>query len=170
MSAMHRTSARPRLRPLRVALATVLLVGALGTAGAQDWFGVRSGYPLGVTLHYGLGGALSPDADLRLSGRVEVQGGETSFGIGVDAITDVEVEPPFTVYVGGGPALIAGGDDVLLEVHGLAGAEFRFTDLGLDPLGLFLEGTLGGRLSLSGNAANSRLPAGGAALGVNWHF
>jgi hypothetical protein len=50
---------------LALVLSALLLIGA---ASAQNWFGVRSGYPLGVTLHYGIANALSRGADLRISG------------------------------------------------------------------------------------------------------
>lgn len=153
-------------RPLIVLLAALLLAS---TASAQNWFGVRSGYPLGVTLHYGIGNALANGADLRVSARVVVgQGGRAAFGVGVDALVDVFAEGPFGAYVGGGPSLEAGGGRVDLGVHGLVGGSFRFTDLGLAPLSVFLEANLGAAIALSGGT--SRIPTFGAAVGFNWDF
>ena len=148
-------------------LLTVLALA--GAASAQNWFGVRSGYPLGVTLHYGVGNALANGADLRVSARVVVgSGGSAAFGIGVDALVDVYAEGPVSAYVGGGPSLEAGAGRVDLDVHGLLGAAFRFTDLGLSPLSVFVEANIGAAVSLSGGSA--RIPTFGAAVGFNWDF
>ena len=150
-----------------IAILTVLLLAS--TASAQNWFGVRSGYPLGVTLHYGVGNALANGADLRVSARVVVgPGGSASFGVGVDALVDVFADGPISAYVGGGPSIEAGGGRVDLDVHGLLGGAFRFTDLGLAPLSVFLEANLGAAISLSGGTA--RIPTFGAAVGFNWDF
>jgi hypothetical protein len=154
-----------RAPALVLALATLL---ALGTAGAQDWFGVRSGYPLGVTIHYGLGNALAAGTDLRISGRVTGSASGVRFGVGIDALTGVWSEGPMRAYVGGGPSLDFGRNLADLGLHGLAGGEFRFSQLGLPPLSVFLEASLGASLSLSGGSA--RIPTFGAALGFNWYF
>lgn len=150
---------------LALALAALLLVGA---AGAQNWFGVRSGYPLGATLHYGVANALSRGADLRISGRLVSSGGSVAFGVGADAILGVFADGPVTAYVGGGPALEFGAGRADLGVQGLVGGQFRFTQVGLASLGVFLEGSVGGSISLSGGTA--RIPTFGAALGFNWYF
>lgn len=155
------------MRPRLIALLALLLLAS--TASAQNWFGVRSGYPLGVTLHYGVGNALANGADLRVSARVVVgSGGNAAFGVGVDALVDVFADGPISAYVGGGPSLEAGGGHVDLDVHGLLGGAFRFTDLGLAPLSVFLEANLGAAISLSGGSA--RIPTFGAAVGFNWDF
>jgi len=164
---------RPRARttapcPALAVACTVLLL-LLGTSSAQSWFGVRSGYPLGVTLHYGMQNVLSNGFDLRVSGRVTAGGGSARFGVGVDAMTTVASEGPFSVYLGAGPAIEFGSGGAWLDVHALFGGEFRFSDLGLAPLGLFLEATLGGSFGL-GNGAPAQVPTFGAALGVNYHF
>jgi len=156
------------MRHFRLALALALLL-AVGAASAQNWFGVRSGYPLGVTLHYGIGNALANGADLRVSARVVVgSGGSATFGVGVDALVNVFAEGPVTAYVGAGPSLEAGSGRVDLDVHGLVGGAFRFTDLGLAPLSVFVEANLGAAVSLSGGTA--RIPTFGAAVGFNWAF
>lgn len=165
MTAMN---ARRRLRswPLLV----ILLATMLSTsASAQNWFGVRSGYPLGVTLHYGVADALSNGFDLRVSGRVTAQGGSARIGIGVDAMGTVASEGPFSVYIGAGPSIDFGNGGAWLDIHALGGAEFRFVDFGLAPLGLFLEATLGGSFGLAAGAT-AQIPTFGVALGVNYHL
>lgn len=159
----------PRSPRLVALVAALVLVTAASSASAQNWFGVRSGYPLGVTLHYGMGNALSNGFDLRVSGRITAHGGSARFGIGVDAMGTVAREGPFSLYIGAGPALEFGSGGAWLDVHALAGGEFRFVDLGLAPLGLFLEATLGGSFGL-GSGAAAQIPTFGAALGVNYHF
>lgn len=152
----------------RILSILILALLAGGAAQAQDnWFGLRSGYPLGVTLHYGIDDGLSAGTDLRINGRIYVRGADAVVGVGVDALRTVSVEDPFVVYVGGGPAIEI-GSDVFLDVHGLAGAEFRLTDVDLPELGVFVEGALGATIALSGGT--SRVPDFGAAVGFNWHF
>lgn len=158
------THSRPAL-----IVSALLLIGLFANASAQNWFGVRSGYPLGVTVHYGIENALSNDFDLRVSGRITASGGGARIGIGVDAMTTVAVEGPFSVYFGAGPALVFGNGGAWLDVHALGGGEFRFVDFGLEPLGLFIEATLGGSFGL-GSGSQAQIPTFGAALGVNYHF
>lgn len=160
-------------RSLRVRFLLVLIVAALvsgiSCASAQgNWFGVRSGYPLGLTVLYGVNNGLGNGADLRVNGRLVVDGNGTRFGLGLDALHTVAAVSPFSVYLGGGPAVEVGSGVALLDVHGLIGSEFRFVDLGIPRLGVFAEGTLGARIGLSG--ISSRFPTFGAALGVNYHF
>lgn len=156
------------LRPFTL-LAAVAILSLAANASAQNWFGVRSGYPLGVTLHYGMANALSNGFDLRVSGRITAHGGSARFGVGVDAMTTVAREGPFSVYIGAGPAIEFGSGGAWLDIHALAGGEFRFVDFGLAPLGLFIEATLGGSFGL-GSGASAQIPTFGAALGVNYHF
>lgn len=151
----------------RVLIALALLALAGGAAQAQNWFGVRSGYPLGVTLHYGVPG----DAfDYRFSGRVVSVRGDTRVGFGVDALRTLGVDGDLRGYAGGGPAVEVGGGDAVLDVHALAGGAFRFRELGLDPLAVFAEISLGGQISLGGERDNTRVPTLGAAIGVDWYF
>ena len=153
-----------RMRVVALALALTLLAG---TASAQDWIGVRSGYPLGVTLHYGLGNALG-DADLRISGRLVADRGGVRIGVGADALVNVFAEGPVDAYVGGGPALEFGPGRADLGVQGLIGGQFRLAQVNLPQLGVFVEGSVGASLSLSGGSA--RIPTFGAALGFNWYL
>jgi hypothetical protein len=151
------------MRRILAVLTLVLVLG--GAAHAQQWFGVRTGYPLGVTLHYGT----ALDAfDLRVSGRVVARGESVRLGVAVDALSTVQRNGPLSAYLGAGPALEIGSDDLILEVHALVGGEFRFSAFELDPLGVFVEGSLGGQVNLAGGDAD--VPSVGAALGVNWHF
>lgn len=165
MAGMNTVRSR-RLPSIVIALA---LFAVFSSSHAQNWFGVRSGYPLGVTLHYGVANALANGFDLRVSGRITSQGGSTRIGVGVDAMGTVAAEGPFGVYIGAGPAIDFGSGGAWLDIHALAGAEFRFVDFGLAPLGLFVEGTLGGSFGL-GTGAAAQIPTFGAALGVNYHF
>lgn len=160
---------RPRSSRLMALVAALVVFIAASNASAQNWFGVRSGYPLGVTLHYGIDNALANGFDLRVSGRVTAHGGSARFGIGVDAMRTVAFEGPFSVYLGAGPALEFGNGGAWLDIHALAGGEFRFVDFGLAPLGLFIEATLGGSFGL-GSGATAQVPTFGAALGFNYHF
>lgn len=169
MDLATRRNTRPSAPRLAASVVCILLLVTLGSANAQSWFGVRSGYPLGVTLHYGVQNVLSNGFDLRVSGRVTAGGGNARFGVGIDAMTTVAREGPFSAYLGAGPAIEFGAGGAWLDVHALFGGEFRFVDFGLAPLGLFLEATLGGSFGL-GNGAPAQVPTFGAALGVNYHF
>ena len=152
----------------RFSLMTLLAVLCLGSAQAQDnWFGLRSGYPLGVTVHYGIENALSNGFDLRISANLRSRGSGIEVGIGVDGMNTVYIERPFEVYIGGGPAIDFGGGGALFDIHGLAGAEFRFYDTGLDNLGIFAEIALGAGIGIG---RPSQIPSFGAAVGFNWHF
>jgi hypothetical protein len=154
------------MRQLR--LAVILVFALAGAASAQNWFGVRSGYPLGVTLHYGMGGALANGADLRVSGRVGSSGGAVRIGIGIDGLVNVFADGPVTAYVGAGPALEFGAGRADLGLQGLVGGQLRLVEVGLPQLGVFVEASLGGTLSLAGGS--TRIPTFGAALGFNWYF
>lgn len=150
------------MRRLLIPLAVLAFFGAVQ---AQQWVGVRTGYPLGVTLHYG---TALPSFDLRVSGRVVARGESVRFGVALDALTTVAQEGSLRGYVGAGPALEIGPDDLVLDVHALAGGELRFVELSLPELGVFAEASVGGQLDLSDGTAH--VPSIGAALGVNWHF
>lgn len=147
--------------------ALALALGA-GVGQAQDnWAGIRSGYPFGLAVHYGIENAVGVDNDLRVTGRVYVRGGNASFGVGVDYLRTVVVESPFEVYVGAGPAVGFQGDgDFFIDLHALAGGEFRFVDFNLPELGIFIEGAIGATIGTGG----SRVPDGGATVGFNYHF
>jgi len=149
--------------------AAIVVLAVFSAANAQNWAGIRSGYPLGVTLHYGMKNALANGFDLRISGRITAQGGAARVGIGVDAMGNVAAEGPFSVYVGAGPAIEFGNGGAWLDLHALAGGEFRFVDFGLAPLGLFVEATLGGSIGL-GAGSSAQIPTFGVAVGVNYHF
>ena len=156
------------MRTLRFVLLSLVLSG-LGAAAAQDaYIGLRTGYPLGGTLHYGT--SMSGATDARFSLRVASVGGSVRRGLGVDVLTPFVSDGPLTGYFGAGPAIEFGEDDAVLDVHGLLGGEFRFSEAGLSALGLFVEGSLGARIGLGGAGSATQLPAAGAALGVNWHF
>ncbi len=152
-------------------LSHLIILLVLGTvfscAYAQNWVGLRSGFPLGVTLHYGVADALSDGSDLRVSGTIRSRGGDVAFGVGVDALNELSIAEPFVVYAGGGPALDFSQDGSLLDVHVLLGGEFLFADVGLEPLGVFAELTLGVGIGLG---RPSEIPTFGGALGINYRF
>lgn len=153
----------------RLALPLGLLLALfLGTANAQNWIGLRTGYPLGVTLHYGIADMFSPTTDGRVSANLRVRGSNVDFGVGFDVLETVHVEHPFHVYLGGGPAIDFGGGGVLFEVHGLAGGEFILADLDLEELGIFAEFSLGGAIGMG--ARSSTIPTFGGAVGFNYRF
>ena len=146
-----------------------LLAGFLSFSFAeQNWFGVRTGYPLGVTLHYGIENGLQNGFDLRVSANLRVRNpNDVDFGIGIDGMNEIYIDNPITVYIGGGPALDFNGNSALIDVHGLLGGEFRFSDVGLRPFGVFAEISLGAGIGIG---RNSQIPSVGGAVGFNWHF
>lgn len=148
-------------------VAVVVVLVTAGFAHAQNWVGLRSGVPLGVTLHYGIAGALPDGSDLRVSGAVRSRGGDLNFGVGIDALNELSVAEPFVVYAGGGPALDFSQEGALLDVHVLLGGEFLFGDVGLEPLGVFAELSLGVGIGLG---RPNEIPTFGGALGVNYRF
>jgi hypothetical protein len=146
---------------------TIALLLFTSAQAQQNWFGVRTGYPLGITLHYGIENGLDNGFDLRISGNLRAYGNSVEVGIGLDGMNDIIQDGPLSVYIGGGPALDFGGGGALLDLHGLVGAEFRLSGAGLNSLGFFVEGSLGASIGLG---RDSRVPSGGAAVGFNWHF
>jgi hypothetical protein len=151
----------------RVVPISLLLTLVLGAAQAQNWIGVRSGYPLGVTVHYGIGNAFAPGTDGRVSANLRVRGSVVDFGVGFDVLRTVSVERPFEVYVGGGPAIDFGGGGTLIDLHGLVGGEFILSDLDLEELGVFAELSLGAGVGIN---RDSEIPRVGGALGFNYRF
>ncbi|MGL4609147.1 MAG: hypothetical protein ACRCYY_05590 [Trueperaceae bacterium] len=146
----------------------LMFLMSMGFTQAQsNWFGVRTGYPLGITLHYGIVNGLDNGFDLRVSGNIRQYGGVLGVGIGVDGMNDIVRDGPLSVYVGVGPALDFSNSGVLLDLHGLIGGEIRLSAGGLGALGIFVEGTIGATIGLG---RDSYIPAGGAAIGFNWHF
>ena len=159
----------PLVAPLLAVLALVLATLASGVAQAQgSWAGIRSGYPFGVSAHYGIVDGLDTGTDLRITARAYARGGEASIGVGLDALRTIAVEAPFEVYVGGGPAVgIRGSGDFFVNAHGLVGGEFRFSDVDLPQLGVFVEAAAG--LTIQSNAPVT-FPDLDASVGFNWHF
>lgn len=145
-----------------------VMVMTASAAHAQDnWFGLRTGYPLGLTVHYGIENGLNNGFDLRISGNLRAYGRNVEVGLGIDGMSDIIQDGPLSLYIGAGPSLDFGGGGALLDLHGLVGGEFRFSAAGLSQLGLFIEGTLGASIGIG---RDSRVPSGGAAIGFNWHF
>jgi hypothetical protein len=145
----------------------LLLALTVGTVQAQNWVGLRTGYPLGVTVHYGIGDAFSPTTDARVSANLRVRGSDVGFGVAFDVLETVYVEQPFNAYIGGGPAIEFGGGGALLEVHGLAGGQFFLADLDLEELSVFAEISVGAAFGIN---RVSQIPTLGGALGFNYYF
>lgn len=152
---------------MKPTLLILTLLALFGSAQAQNWIGLRTGYPLGVTIHYGIDGGLSDDLDLRINANIRVRDDDVNFGVGADALSTLSVQDPFELYIGGGPAIDVGGGGVLVDVHGLVGGEFRLGDLELDPFGIFAELALGGAIGIG---RDSVIPTFGGAVGFNYHF
>ena len=147
----------------------VVVFALFGTTQAQTWFGLRTGYPLGVTIHVGAADAVADVVDLRLSGRFTSVDGNARVSVAVDFLQTVSPGLPARIYVGGGPAISVGSGATYLDLHALVGAEYRLVDVDLTALGLFAELSLGAEFDTSGSGT-ARFPAVGAALGFNWHF
>lgn len=145
----------------------LLLMLVLGSVQAQNWIGVRSGYPLGVTFHYGIADAFAPGTDGRVSANLRIRNNIVNFGVGFDVLNTVNVEPPFEVYVGGGPAIDIGGGGAVIDLHGLVGGEFLLSDLDLEELGVFAEISLGAGIGIG---RGSEFPRIGAGVGFNYYF
>ena len=147
------------------ALVTTILL--FTSAQAQNWFGLRTGYPLGLTVHYGIENGLDNGIDLRVSGNLRAYGNNVEVGLGIDGMSNIVQDGPLSVYIGGGPALDFGGGGGLLDLHGLLGGELRLGGVGIDSFGIFVEGTLGASIGLG---RDNRIPSRGVAVGFNWHF
>lgn len=178
------------MRKLLVIAASIFLLTA-GAAFAQDedtvdiapdgdtWIGASTGYPFGLTVHYGLGDALGDGVDLRFNGRFNFSGGLTEstigFNVGADALFNIPVDAEdIQVYVGAGPSLgfalttytagIDGGSlgGFALGAQGVAGAEYF-----VDPqIGIFGELRVGFAYVTGFNFDFAPT----LALGANYHF
>lgn len=149
---------------------------ALDVAPSGDtWVGLSTGYPLGLTAHYGLGDALGDGIDLRFNGKFSFFGGLVSsgfgFNIGADALFAIPVDSEnLSVYAGAGPNIGFASSTVSSVTTGgfavgaqaLAGAEYDVAE----QIGVFGEFRLGFAYITSLNfSADPTL-----ALGVNYHF
>ena len=152
-------------------LATFTLMGTVAFAdghetGSTQWFGVSTGYPVGINLHYGLKDLLMPDLDLR----VNVTAASFDFATfsvigGVDALYQLNLETvddlPLDVYAGGGlniGASLGATTQLSLSLSGLAGAEYMLTD----ELGVYGEARVGLGIPQIFQPALS--------VGLNFHF
>ncbi len=175
------------MRKLLVTIVSVFLLSA-GAAFAQDedtidvapdgdtWVGVSSGYPLGLTAHYGLGDALGDGVDLRFNGRFTFASAVTAtafgFNVGADALFAIPIDADdLSVYAGAGPNLgfvsattvsgaSAGG--VSIGAQALVGTEYDISD----DIGVFGEFRLGFAYVTSLNFAADPT----FAFGANYHF
>jgi hypothetical protein len=164
-----------RLHKLRLSLIAALSLALLGCASAESWVGIRTGYPLGLSLLYGMEDGLGSGTDFRVSFNAylrEQTGNQLYVGLGLDVFTALQEKRPFSLYAGGGVSADIGPNvfnesSALIDVHGLLGGEFRLYDLELEQFGVFAELTLGAGF---GVYRNSVLPTFGGAVGFNYHF
>ncbi len=179
------------MRKLLVIAASIFLL-TTGAAFAQNddtaldvapdgdtWVGASTGYPFGLTAHYGLGDALGDGVDLRFNGQFAFAGGLTEstigFNVGADALFNIPVDAEdIKVYAGAGPSLgfalttynagVGGGSlgGFALGAQGLAGAEYLVTE----EIGLFGELRVGFRYVTGFNFTFAPT----LSLGANYHF
>ena len=134
-----------------------------------QWFGVSTGFPLSINMHYGLDNIITQDLDLRFNG--SLLAGSFSplqmiLGIGVDLLYNFDNpdDPQLGVYAGGGlgGVVYIGATTTLpfnIDIHGVVGAEYRFTEYGVF-----------GEVNV-GNAYANNFGLGAALrLGFNYHF
>lgn len=166
------------MRKLLAALFAALLLGTgLGLAQTSDtetaatitiddvnttpyWAGVSFGYP-GVYGHFGIENALGEGADIRANVGFSYLGG--GFSLGADALFNIgvnNVDAPINFYAGGGPVISAGAA-FAAGVQGIAGLEYRLSDMDFDTGGVFLE--IGPVISTVGFGFLGR-------VGFNYHF
>lgn len=138
------------------------------TALETQWFGLSTGFPLGLNLHYGMNDIVVTDLDLRINGTLfagSLSPIQMVLGLGVDGLYNLDNpdSPNLGVYLGGGLATVVFLGNVNgnfgLDVHGLAGAEYRFAEYGV-----FGEVNVG-----SSFASNYGLNAA-LRIGFNYHF
>ncbi len=127
------------------------------------WIGISLGSPLGGSVHFGINDLLGNAIDTRFNASFS----NNQVALGANAIFDFAVDTalPLDVYAAAGPTLIFGdtsGGDSGFGISALAGAEYRFTNIGFQPGGAFFE--IG---PFIGFDVDSRLAA---RLGINYHF
>lgn len=128
------------MRKLLISLVAVAALGA-GTAVAQSgfWAGLSGGYP-GTQVHFGVENVFA-GLDVRANIGYAFFAGNT-FSFGADVLYSVDVDTgmtPIDVYVGGGPNVTFGVDDLGVAVDVFVGGEYRLGDIGLPEGGVFLE-------------------------------
>ena len=134
-----------------------------------QWFGVSTGFPLSMNMHYGLNDIITKDLDLRFNGTL-IAGNfsplQMILGIGVDALYNFENpdDPQLGLYAGGGLGAVIyigalTGAPLNIDAHGVIGAEYRFSEYGVF-----------GEVNV-GNAFATKFGLGAALrLGFNYHF
>lgn len=123
------------------------------------WAGLSFGYP-GIYGHFGLKDVLGAGGDVRANLGYAYVGGQ--FSLGANALFDINlnVDAPLGLYLGGGPYINV-GNRFIVGVEGLAGLEYRLSDFGFNPGGVFFE--LGPAVGTGGFEFRSR-------VGFNYYF
>jgi len=134
-----------------------------------QWFGVSTGFPLGLTMHYGLDSIITKDLDLRFNGTL-IAGSldpiQMILGIGADALYNFDnpSDPLLNIYIGGGLGAVVyigaqSGVPFNIDIHGVGGAEYRINEYGIF-----------GEVNI-GNAFATNFGLGAALrIGLNYHF
>ncbi len=161
---------------LKLHLALVIFV-FLSQASASSWFGVRSGYPLNITAHFGFENVLFTGIGLRVSANlsqrqaflnyIDNNSSSTSFGFGADALLPIIKQNPVLIYLGVGSTVSFAAAKTLTDIHGLAGLEYRPDVAILNQLGIFTEASAAiGAINLTEKSFQSL----SWSIGVNWHL
>jgi len=134
-----------------------------------QWFGVSTGFPLSISMHYGLDDIITKKLDLRFNGTL-IAGSfsplQMILGLGVDALYNFDNpdDPMLNVYAGGGLGGVVyigalTGVPINIDIHGIVGAEYRISEYGVF-----------GEINV-GNAYATSFGLGAALrLGLNYHF
>lgn len=132
-------------------LLVFLVFSFLPHAQASSWFGVRTGSPLNLTVHYGFD--LFANVDLRIGANVKQRqafldyynGNKSpnSFGIGLDGLFNLTEAHPLGIYLGAGANLNFIDAKTISDLHLLAGLEFSPSIPVLDHIGIFTEASAG---------------------------
>lgn len=143
-------------------LALFTVLGGSAFAQSGYWAGVNVGYP-GAGVHFGVSD-LAPGVDFRANVGYSY-GAATGFGIGVDALFDLnlDVAEDFQVYAGGGLDIVFSSATTRLGIRGIIGGEYNLASAGMPEGGIFIE--VGPALNLSPTGFS-----GFARVGFNYHF
>jgi len=155
----------------------VLAFAMLPTSYASSWFGVRTGYPLNISTHYGLENIMFTGINLRASASISQRqafmdyysGNKSpnSFGIGLDGLLKVAESKPINIYLGAGATINFIDAKTISDLHLLAGLEFRPNVPILNQLGIFTEASAAYGLV---NISEKSFQQLSWTLGVNWHL
>jgi len=165
-----------KILKIRIVL-IILLFTVFSNGYASSWFGVRTGYPLNITAHYGLENIMFTGINLRASANfsqrqafMDYYNGDkspSSFGIGLDGLLKIAESKPINIYLGTGATINFLDAKTITDLHLLAGLEFRPNVAILNQLGIFTEAS--GAYGLV-NFTEKSFQQLSWSFGVNWHL